>query len=140
MNLAVIKWLGIGMLLIALAFQGHQVKSLRADLQVAKDAQTDPVTGKKWRDLYAVANTNYGTCTKNLDGTNADLAALSAATRAKADQDAASIAAATQALQAARKSNAALDVLIDNLKAPLPAGEVCARVLALDATVLRGLK
>lgn len=139
-------WLLGGVAAAVLGFAGwglwnaHDLDVTRRELALAKAGLTDPATRRTWQAVAASAQTDLATCKANLDGSNADLAALSAATRAKADQDAASLARTGKALSAARKSNAALDQLIDNLKEPLPAGEVCARVIAFDAKVIEGLR
>jgi hypothetical protein len=135
---------GVGVLVagsLALAgVQGWRLDRVKRELTLAKAGLTDPATRRPWRELAFDRQLNLDTCKANLDGATRDLAALAEAARAKSAEDAATLARTTQALSAARKSNALLDQLVDGLKVPLPAGEACARVLAFDDLVLQGLR
>lgn len=91
-------------------------------------------------DKLAASDQNLKTCKTNLDGANGSLAALSTATQAKADEDAASLAKAAAALVAAQKSASKADARIALLSKPLVGADLCTRAVEAQKRVVESVK
>lgn len=119
-NLALV---GVGFLALALAAQTWRASHLKKELLATRERLVDPTTHYTWESEYKVTK-------QALERQNAAVAAM----KAEGDRRAADLAAAVQRASAASRTASQSAARIMAVK---PKGDLCARMMAVEAAISR---
>lgn len=125
---------------INVPFVKENIQGTAVQLRTAKVNLRDPVTGKKWQDLYIVTNADLITCRSNNGTLKTALEDQNVKLQVQSDKDAKALEEATKNAKDSKTALAAAERTRAQLSKQLHGFDFCARVKEVDDRFVETLK